>query len=433
MGHDPMTQDQNRNDGHDILDRDGGLHIRRLPGAGDQFMVLGRKSIEDRLGQLLAPSVRIAEKELFSRIQKCSHVWNNKVTKFAVPVVGPGGRGQCNKSPFVEDWDLSDPVGSLVGHEEFRRIGADLALAGRDLFRFLFLESGREEAMKRIGRALQERSRSGSMVMTMTSAESFVPWPLIYTHVGPGDALDPDGGNFHWEGFWGYRHRIEHEIEEQTGAARIEPNGNGKLTLSFQADLGLDKDFRVTCVADQRQFFANLPGIAYTERFHKHDLRQSIRSQDFRDQVMYFYCHHVGTGDPDTPNTARSRLILSDNDVIDDLDIEDWLDGRAFDARPVVFLNACQGGQLSTMFYKTIAHAMLKKQARCVIGPQIEVPARFAEQYAMRFFSRFLAPGPPARVGDIIRDLARLFVDEYRNPLGLVYSIYQGLDSYVAL
>lgn len=431
MGHDPMTRDQHRNDGSDILPRDGGLLIRGLPGVGDSFLVVGKKKIEDRLGPIVAPNVHITEGDFFERIQKCYEAWARELIGLSKVVPGPGGRGQKKWSPFVDGWDLSDPVASLVDDAEFRGIGGRLALAGRDLFRFLFLEPERGEEMNRIGQVLRSTSRSGRMVMTMTSADRFIPWPMIYTHVGPGDDLDPDGGNFHWEGFWGYRHRIEHEIEDQTAPARIDPGQDGKVVLGFQADTGLDVAFGITCVKDQSDFFMGLPGVHRVERFRRNVLERAIRLPDFCDQVMYFYCHHVGTGDPDRPSTARSKLVLSEGDVIDHLDFENWLDGKIFRSRPVVFLNACQGGQLSTMFYKTIAHTLLKRRARCVIGPHIEIPARFAAEYARRFFTRFLGPGPPARVGDIVCDLAREFVDVHRNPLGLAYSIYQGLDCYV--
>jgi hypothetical protein len=61
------------------------------------------------------------------------------------------------------------------------------------------------------------------------------------------------------------------------------------------------------------------------------------------------------------------------------------------------------------------------------------MPVGFACEYARRFFSAFLTPAPPAkvRVGELVRNLAREFLRDHHNPLGLVYSLYRGLDCYV--
>ena len=111
--------------------------------------------------------------------------------------------------------------------------------------------------------------------------------------------------------------------------------------------------------------------------------------------------------------------------------MDSWLPGRAFlSTRPVVFINACQGGKMSSLFFESLGTTMLAKGANCVIGPQIDMPVLFAAEYATRLFDGFLIPGQ--RLGEIVLELTREFATRYRNPLGLTYSLYRGVDVYLA-
>ncbi|MEV0638650.1 hypothetical protein AB0I77_27660 [Streptomyces sp. NPDC050619] len=94
--------------------------------------------------------------------------------------------------------------------------------------------------------------------------------------------------------------------------------------------------------------------------------------------------------------------------------------------RPLVFVGACHGGQLSSAFYSAAGHYLLRNGARCLLGPQIDLPRAFAREYATRLFTDLLDHG--ARLGDSVRRLARDFADEAGSPLGLIFTLYRGLD-----
>jgi hypothetical protein len=91
------------------------------------------------------------------------------------------------------------------------------------------------------------------------------------------------------------------------------------------------------------------------------------------------------------------------------------------------------------MFYQTMATEFLRRNAASVIGTQITIPAVFAHQYALRFFKKFLKGSKEnaekidkqVRVGPLMHNLTKEFIDKYRNPLGLVYSLYKGADCFV--
>jgi hypothetical protein len=100
-------------------------------------------------------------------------------------------------------------------------------------------------------------------------------------------------------------------------------------------------------------------------------------------------------------------------------------------------LNACQGAQLNSVFYQGFANTFLSRDASAVIGPQTEIPAVFAGEFARRFLDAFFAGGRDRdgnlvrQVGSILWDLRREFLDRYNNPLGLLYSLYRGADVFL--
>jgi len=369
-----------------------------------------------------------------------------------LPERGGAPRRAVGLPPYATDWNLSDSI----KEPEFKQIGARLACAGRNLFRFIFFESGNTQ-LAGIGQMLQHLSREQPMVMTMTSEDIFVPWPLLYTHLGSDKDLKADGMNFDWRGFWGVRHIIEQEYipmprpgdsqipssgRTRLREARIVPGPGCKVTVGFTADDGIDARFDLTTVADQRRFFAELAGAQTTDRSTREALERAFRRRRFPDQICYFLCHHEGAGPADGLKRRESLLYLRQarqegdrHAVVKTGDIENWLDGRPFSSPPFVFINGCEGGHMTTVNYETIALLLLKRGAIGLVGPQINLPVVFAAEYARRFFSAFLnpAPGSPpkkVRVGELVRDLAQQFLERH-NPLGLVYSLYRGLDCYV--
>jgi hypothetical protein len=118
--------------------------------------------------------------------------------------------------------------------------------------------------------------------------------------------------------------------------------------------------------------------------------------------------------------------MLTDQQQITCKDLADWLRNRELHSHPFVLINACQGGQMRTLFYQTVAAELLRRKAACLIGSQIDMPAIVASEFAQRFFSMWLKTGTKA--GPIMRDVASDLLTHFRNPLGLAYSMYRGID-----
>ena len=81
---------------------------------------------------------------------------------------------------------------------------------------------------------------------------------------------------------------------------------------------------------------------------------------------------------------------------------------------------------MSSMFYDAFGLELLKGGANCVLGPQVDLPSPFAAEYAIALFSRFLNG---ERLGDVVQDIARQCLLDRHNPLGLIVSMYRGLDT----
>lgn len=408
----------------DNLERDVGLIIRFLKPL-DQFLLFP-------YGKLFPPpktwdtEIPLTPLQLFRHVEDCRQVWQDVVVNYQEVGPNPAG-GMRNVFPFQEWWDFRERP------ELLRAAGPRLALAGAQLFYHLFEASG-DPVLTEVAQRLRDEGRKKPLVLTVTSDTFFVPWGMLYVHPDPSQGLAPDGANFQWEGFWGFRHIVEHNPKYVSLETELKPNQAGRIPLSINIDERIDQTLNVPCIAPQLDFFQRQSGLELIERRQKGELQKAFMAAGFADRVVYFCCHGTGASGPDTVNLQRARIALTDGLPITDADISFWLKGRpGLVSQPVVFINACQGGQLTTIFYQTLATEFLKQKAIGLIGAQIDIPAVFAAEYSQRFFDRFLngGPGNRVRMGPLMQELAREFITKHHNPLGLVYSLYRGADCFV--
>jgi len=256
-----------------------------------------------------------------------------------------------------------------------------------------------------------------------------VPWSLIYA----GDPNDEE--DVRPEGFLGYQHLIEHS-PEQAGSLGFEVSADRPLKVGLQLDGLIDTELKVDCLRPVRELFSSYETDDFDgkERLSKSELAAAFRRNlAGDDQVLYFCCHANQEGDFTAIRPDLGYLTLSDRPLHDAEhritpgDIGVWMRLGHPDRHPIVFLNACQGGQMTSTFYKGFGELFLGLKASSVIGPQIEIPAIFAGRFATLFFERLFDGS--ASVGEILFDLRREFLDDYNNPLGLAYSLYRGADT----
>jgi hypothetical protein len=390
------------------------VHFTWLPPTQDcadgTFQVLAYGSaIPDDGGGPRKGRTTYGRNQAYAAISQLRKVWQQRVIEYQV----------AGRYPFSQEWDLSGPA----DERHLDVVGPDLARAGHGLFNFLF-HTG-DEGLHSIADLLEAAMRSYDQLIEIHADELFAPWWMLYNPPDPNtDLLDRDPP---WDlnGFWGFRHLIQHTVRRHPGWCPEIIASPAGLPVGLNVDPRIDTDPRskgALYVAPLTEFFSARSRTVIRDR--KHALAKAMRAADFPDKLIYFACHGHVSGDGTT--AAQASLTLSDDDPITTTDFVQWLDNQPLFTNPVVFIGACQGGQMSSMFYHGFGVELLKAGANCLIGPQVDLPTPFARYYANALFTRFFAG---AWLGDAIRDLTRECALERRTPLGLIISLYRGLDT----
>jgi len=256
---------------------------------------------------------------------------------------------------------------------------------------------------------------------------------MLYTHPVEGGKLERDGTNWEKNGFWGYRHIVQQTPESYKLENGIRPDAAGGVTLSINFDDRLLDMMNLPIIDEHINFLGGLG--ANIKRTKKSELELVFtQNRCSLERILYFYCHGHGSSNDSGANMSPPHLELTDG-VVTAFDFERWSEGGTLQlpTSPLVFINACQGGQMTTMFYKSFAVELLKEGAVGLIGAQIDIPAVFGAEYAKRVFAGFFARKntEKVRLGPLLRAVNQTLWDEHRNPLGIVYSLYRGVDCFI--
>ena len=295
-----------------------------------------------------------------------------------------------------------------------------LAEIGALLYQRLFFDSPDENATT-IGNLLRDQQRQ---LRIQISAENFIfPWTLLY------DKKLEFGSNADWQGFWGFKHIVEYVPSAPGTLVSFNPQitAAGKLPMIFVANEQIDGQMHVPLIEDQKQFFATLADkIDLTTQTTKAEMIANLRNADLPAQLLYLYCHAHSALPGEGQGTGQSMLMIDDLVEANGLTVETMTIYADLTTRlksaPLVYLNACQGAQMSALLYAGLVPYLVRKGARGVIGTEVDTPALFAAEFAKRFFTRFLSEGVP--LGQLMLDLRREFVQQHNNIMGLVYSLY---------
>ena len=337
-------------------------------------------------------------------------------------------------SPFTSKWDLS---ADTHAENRLREVVRPLAEAGYKLFQLLFFVG--DERLRKIGKELKNILHDSGQVISIQSNSVFAPWWMLYTPPPGHENFDTNEDiPVPWEGFWGYSHLVEHNFKYSLGWTPCIAVDDAGVTVGVNVDRNLDEEFPETpCIAPVISMFQST-AAATIVRETKRRLAQDIKSPDYGDHIMYFGCHGIGVSSAVEPTQAHVQL--TDREAIRNTDFMAWLSQTPLRTTPIVFINACQGGQMSSLFYTAFGNELISRGANCLIGPQIDIPPVFAVEYAKAFFTELslpqvMDPGTYGliRAGDVFRRMANTGVTQRKNPLGLAMSLYRGIDSHFCL
>lgn len=297
---------------------------------------------------------------------------------------------------------------------------ARLAKAGYRMFFRLFFEGG-DANTRLLGSYLIELSRQSTLKIQIVSDKFMLPWGVLYL----AERFDPS--DIQWENFLGFKHIIEH-VPYQTSLV-VSDNRISSLPLgvNLNIDLSLDTDFEANWSASQKTYWENLPGVEKKIHTTIGELKETLSDVQVADQLLYYFGHAKAEyGEPDSSPWLK---MMDDYLMLEDLKF-DAPTSQKLDGAPLIFLNACESGDLSPIYYGGFMQYFIERGARGMIGTECEIPGVFASEWARRFFNQFLSG--KKTVGQVFLDLRREFLLEENNLLGLLYALYCDSDTRLA-
>lgn len=364
--------------------------------------------------ELLVP-LAISRTKLAGAVAECQRVWWSEVVD----------RSNILRT-FYFYHEVSDrPVSESVFSS---KVLPSLAKAGSALFGAVFRPGERKfSATKELGGVLRDLLvQEKDLRILIKSDEFFAPWNFMY--VGDWHAPTVDH-------FLGFRHLVEHDVEDSPPFEAAMPPFS-ELAFHFNEDIDLNPKTGVHFAGKKFLEMLQQFGIERKRRDDKQTFLAALEN-GADESVFYFLCHGT-SGDDTRPNSDTTRLFLTqpagvDNEVISPSDILLAFDNRCpLRGQPLVFINACRALKSGSIYFDGFATHFLNNDARCVLGPDIEMPVVFARDFANRFFEDFFRAGPKMSVGRVLLDMRRDFLSNGLNPLGLAYSLYRGSNVYLS-
>ncbi|MFE6955524.1 hypothetical protein [Streptomyces sp. NPDC057696] len=304
-------------------------------------------------------------------------------------------------------------------------VGKELAVAGDALYRLLFLSG--DKGLIRLEKALSAALRSGPQTITVTSADLFVPWGMLYLPPAPDARLLRADTAAEWPGFLGYTHLIEHCLGPVDDYTPFISHGAERPKAGLHFDLRLQKPEKEEDGCPLRPVRNIVETHADpTERTTKAETAEALSEPDCAEHILVFAGHGTGKR-PGRRGDEQAQVTLSDNKPIYASDLQQWASHR--DIRlpdPLCFMMVCEGGRAGMYLHEGLARPLFNLGVGCLIGPQVEVNTSFGSKFACRFFEEFFKGECAAPVA---RHLTQEFILQHATPLGLVFTLVRGIDN----
>lgn len=375
-------------------------------------------------------------RELMRDMHELRREWENAIHDYYEP--GPDGRQSWR--PFFSETDFRgaswDPSKELL---------PAMAAYGRDAFNTLFssdrgaLESKDMAALREVFLHMLTSSadESGCCLITIRPDRFYAPWPLLCV---PPPGADPDGvPDKEW--FLGYRHQIEVRTSQHDNLpVELRVERGGRPSVAAIVDRRLDESMpldrctglRLSCVEPVLEAARAVPA-AVDEYETLEAVRRLLRQGACGVHLLYLGCHceYDAEAGP-LLHLGRNPRGGSGPGTLGRVQAEQW---AAEAGQPMLaVLNSCRGGLAHRELDRGFVESLRAKGwFSALAAPETEIPIRFLGEYGRRFFEEFLGreDSAPKDVGTVVRLLAREFVDERHNPLGLLYCVHRNLETHL--
>lgn len=322
-----------------------------------------------------------------------------------------------NASPYGLGIDIS-PEFSSQTLQTFAR-------AGWKLYQDIFFGPSAGADARQLGERLHQLSELEHLKIQVIAQDFMLPWNLLYL------ARDIDSERATPEHFLGFRHIIE-QLPLQTRMPIYENRilSEPRLTVSLNIDTSLDNRLGGKVVSEQLAWWDGVKQtgrLEVIERSSAFGFLQAMAVENILDQIMYFYGPATSKQFDENASPGGNLLIFSGGGVtLDDLKIK-APPTSMFTKNPLIFLNICESAEINPLFYSEFMPYFTQKGARGMVGPNCEIPAAFAAEWARRFFQQFLFG--EKTIGETFLELRREFFFKHNNILGLAYTLYCDTDT----
>ena len=369
------------------------------------------------------PEERIAELFITSKGDSWQIYWNIDGVRGEpeiTSVVTPSRLKAAYDSLIVDDirkiannalWKTIDEKLTLPSDDTARALAQDAMQAavtvGSKLYHLLSEDPVFQKMFERI-----EELPLGARIAVITDAVVF-PWEMLYplTYI---DGYPPE--NFQPTRFWGNRFVIESLLIVTSTAEKLPSNrqqaGQFHVTMGLNDSIDQEKTWQgrnLLPVKLQKDFFDQslAPRGRYAVGYDQ--VVAAFRDQAANPSLIYFFCH----GTADILEFEKSKQFTAFH-----------VNGPPFANWPLVFVNACDAGNISPVSFLSFRKEFRKRRSAGLVAPSFPVPTLFAAVFAKTFIERYADHVP---VGQILFKLRRDLLAN-NNPLGLWYSLQCPLD-----
>jgi hypothetical protein len=252
--------------------------------------------------------------------------------------------------------------------------------------------------------------------LQIVSDDVFIPWQLLYVD----DKKDEPNEDM----IIGLRFQTEHIPAKGEGVGNWKKSQGNEPPISF-----INRYLPTETVQENEKIFS-------VKEYDEKKLIKEFTRQHNKRPAIYFYCH-AETGERKDKcwiklTDDRNKLTLNDLERTGYASQESFSNQLEFDCAPLVFLNACESGQIDSRFYISFVNfLLLDKKAGGVIGSETKMPAFFATDFAKKFWESIQNDKKP--VGQVLFNLRKDYWRKYNNPLGLMYSLYANAELQVTI
>jgi len=325
---------------------------------------------------------------------------------------------------FQNLYDPNSRIGTLLRQENLQKLsGLQLRTAlmpfarqGWNVFNHLFcllndLQGVTAKRVPIVRNALVSLVRR-PQVITVHSNVPLFPWNFLYSDA-PNEAKI---SSLELGRFWGFHHEVQQRLKGTSDSIVLRSESRVVAAICSATDKGRhDEDDHPF-----RKFSAQVRRIQSCA-----ELATLLRAFDH--ECLYFYGH---ANHKRPPVQSESWLSLCEIKLyVSSLLPPDH--PQFLNELVVAFLNGCRMAQLDDWDDKTIIGYLCHCSGNrlCCVAPVAEVPESFAADFAEHVWTRFLIERKP--IGTALVDARNATLNEWNNPLGLLYSLFGRVDTHI--